>query len=53
MKHGKTFGEYCESELGLRVVVPVNQLDLVFDLYRQDSLNAETRKVEGVLFVFL
>ena len=34
-KHSKTFGEYYESELGEKlekVAVPVNQLDLVFDV---------------------
>ena len=43
-KHSKTFGEYCESELGEklnRVAVPVNQLDLVFNVYCEDSLNTE------------
>ena len=43
-KHSKTFGEYCESELGeklKRVAVPVNQINLVFDVYREDSLMAE------------
>ena len=47
-KHSKTIGEYCESELGeklKRVALSVNQLDLVFDMYREDSLTFETREV--------
>ena len=46
-KHSKTIGEYCESELGeklKRVALSVNQLDLVFDVYREDSLTFETRE---------
>ena len=49
-KHSKTFGEYCESELGeklKRVAVPVNQLDLDFDVYRENSLKVETREGRG------
>ena len=49
-KYSKTFGEYCESELGeklRRVAVPVNQLDLVFYVYREDSLNGEAWEGRG------
>ena len=49
-KHSKAFGEYCESELGEkpeRVAVPVNQLGLFFDVYREDSLKAETLEGRG------
>lgn len=49
-KHSKTFGEYWESGLEkklIRVAVTVNQLDLVFDVYREDSLKAEARKSRG------
>ena len=49
-KHSKTFGEYYESELGEKlekVAVPVNQLDLVFDVQREDSLEGETREGRG------
>ena len=40
-KHNQTFGEYCKSELGeklKRVAVPLNLLDLVLDMYCEDSL---------------
>ena len=52
-KHSKTFGEYCESELGeklKRVAVPVNQINLVFDVYREDSLMAEMQEGRGNAF---
>ena len=42
--------EYCEIELGeklKKVAVPVSQLYLVFDVYREDSLKAETREGRG------
>ena len=57
LKHSKAFGEYCESELGeklKRVAVPVNQLDLVFDVYPEDSLKAETQEVrENAVRVYM
>ena len=40
-KHNQTFGKYCKSELGeklKRVAVPFNLLDLVLDMYCEDSL---------------
>ena len=46
-KHSRTFGEYRESELGEqleRLAVPVSQLNLVFDVYSEDSLKAETQE---------
>ena len=46
-KHSRTFGEYRESELGEhleRLAVPVNQLNLVFDVYSEDSSKAETQE---------
>lgn len=42
-KHNQTFGEYCKCELGeklKRVAVPLNLLDLVLDIYCEDSLKA-------------
>ena len=45
-KHRKTFDESSESELGEKlkiVVVPVNQLELFMDVYREDSLKAGCR----------
>ena len=45
LNKNKTFGEYCESNLGKKLkkaVVDVNQLDLVFDVYCEDSLKTET-----------
>ena len=42
-KHRKTFDESYGSELGEKlkiVIVPVNQLKLVIDVYREDSLKA-------------
>ena len=46
-KHSKTFREYCTSELGekmKRIAAPVNQLDLVSDVCRENGLKAETRE---------
>ena len=45
LNKNKTFGEYCESNLGKKLkkaAVDVNQLDLVFDVYREHSLKTET-----------
>lgn len=45
-KDRKTFDESYESELGEKlkiVVVPLNQLELVIDVYREDSLKARCR----------
>ena len=49
-KRSKIFGEYCVSKLGeklKKVAVPVNQLDLVFDVYHEGSLKAETQDGRG------
>lgn len=46
-KDRKTFDESYESELGEKlkiVVVPLNQLELVIDVYREDSLKARCRQ---------
>ena len=45
-KDRKTFDESYERELGEKlkiVVVPLNQLELVIDVYREDSLKARCR----------
>ena len=45
-KDRKTFDESYESELGEKlkiVAVPLNQLELVIDVYREDSLKARCR----------
>ena len=48
-KHSKTFREYCNSELGeklMKIEVPVNQLDFVLDVYREE-LKGETWEGKG------
>lgn len=44
-KHSKKFNRFCESELRekcKRIAVPVDRLDLVLNVYHEDSLKAET-----------
>ena len=52
-RQSKTFKDYCEVEIANRVkkVVPrLDRVDLIFDVYRDDSVKSETRDRRGSTF---
>ena len=45
-----TYGDYCDKELKDRIRLmarDVKRLDLVFDIYKEDSLKSQTRENRG------
>ena len=49
-KVSSTFGEYCEEEIGRKIkslAEPVTLVDVVFDVYRENSHKRETQEVCG------
>ena len=52
-RNSKTFREYCEVENAGKIkklVAGVQRADLVFDVYRSDSIKSETRDTIGSTF---
>ena len=49
-KKSKTFGSYCNNEIGSKIkdmAEMVDRVDIVFDVYRTDSRKRETRDGRG------